>query len=65
MLKEITHAKAIETLKSGGEIVIKRNVEPDVKYKIDDNCLMWATGNTWSSTTTRTLADFFIRTSIH
>lgn len=67
MLKEITHTKAIETLKSGGEIVIKRNIEPDIRYKITDNCLMWATENImwateskWNSIVIRTLADFLL-----
>jgi hypothetical protein len=60
MLKEITHEKAIETLKSGGEIVVKRdNNQLDVRYKIDNNNLMWTIeDNKWNGMATRTLADF-------
>jgi len=60
MLKEITHEKAIEILKSGGEIVIKRSCnELDVRYKIADNYLIWSTKeDCWSSVITKTLADF-------
>ena len=60
MLKEITHEKAIEVLKSGGEIVVKRDYynQPNVKYKIDNNCLVWTTEYKWHSTPTRSLAEF-------
>ena len=60
MLKEITHEKAIKILKSGGEIVVKRDCyQPYVIYKIVNNCLIWSTKeDCWSSVITRTLADF-------
>lgn len=58
MLKEITHEKAIEVLKSGGEIVVKRDSQLDLKYKMANNRLLWAIEDKWNNMPIKTLAEF-------